>query len=138
MKNSRLLAEFREIDSYLTESDEDSDWDEDRPTLAQIQFDNSVMKMARTLLQAARANPIEVTGEVPQVVFRLTRLDPTISEGPEAYPWIAKTVDIVHEMGIVVQLGERLKEELVIPPSTIRHMQHWSLAFVSTSTFPSS
>ncbi|KAF5340035.1 hypothetical protein D9611_012428 [Ephemerocybe angulata] len=34
MKNSRLLAEFREIDSYLTESEEDSDWDGDeRPTL---------------------------------------------------------------------------------------------------------
>ncbi|RXW12620.1 hypothetical protein EST38_g13235, partial [Candolleomyces aberdarensis] len=118
MKNSRLLAEFREIDSYLTESEEDSDWDEDRPTLAQIEFDNSILKMARTLLQAARANPIEGTSEVPQVVLRLTRLDPTISEGREADPRIAKTVDMLNKMGIVVQLGERVKEELVIPPPT--------------------
>ncbi|KAJ2919750.1 hypothetical protein MD484_g752, partial [Candolleomyces efflorescens] len=118
MKNSRLLAEFREIDSYLTESDEDEDWDEDRPTLAQTQFDNSILKMARTLLQAARANPIEVTGEIPQVVLRLTRLDPTISEGPEADPRIAKTVDMLQEMGIIVQLGERVQEELVLPPSS--------------------
>ncbi|KAJ2930649.1 hypothetical protein H1R20_g6449, partial [Candolleomyces eurysporus] len=118
MKNSRLLAEFREIDSYLTESEEDSDWDEDRPTLAQIEFDNSILKMARTLLQAARANPIEGTSEVPQVVLRLTRLDPTISDGREADPRIAKTVDMLNKMGIVVQLGERVKEELVIPPST--------------------
>ncbi|KAF6748027.1 hypothetical protein DFP72DRAFT_583486 [Ephemerocybe angulata] len=116
MKNSRLLAEFREIDSYLTESEEDSDWDGDeRPTLAQTEFDNSILKMGRTLLQAAQSNPIEGTTELPRVVMRLTRLDPLTTEGPEADPRIATTVEKLEEMGIEVQLGEREEEELVVP-----------------------
>ncbi|KAJ3545944.1 hypothetical protein NMY22_g2248 [Coprinellus aureogranulatus] len=119
VKNSRLLAEFREIDSYLTESGEDSDWDDaDRPTLAQAEFDNSILKMGRGLLQAAQANPIvEGTNQIPHVIMRLTRLDPTITDGPEADPRIAKTVQMLQEMGVEVQLGERSEEELSLANS---------------------
>lgn len=119
VKNSRLLAEFREIDSYLTESEEDSDWDSaERPTLAQPEFDNSILKMGRALLQAARANPVvEGTMQIPRVIMRLTRLDPTIVDGLEADPRIAKTVQLLEEMGVEVQLGERT-EELVAPSSS--------------------
>lgn len=107
IKNSRIIAEFREIDSYLTESDSDSDWNE-RPSLAQKEFDNSILKMGRGLLQAAKANPVEVTGEIPRVLLRLTRLDTTAINDPR----IDQTLKMLTEMGIQVELGERIEEEL--------------------------
>ena len=117
MKNSRLLAEFREIDSYKTDSEEDSDWDDTgRPTLAQTEFDNSVLKMGRALVQAAQANPIvEGTNEIPRITMCLTRLDPTITDGSEADPRIGRTIEMLKEMGVEVRLGERAEHELVLP-----------------------
>ncbi|KAF5384325.1 hypothetical protein D9615_003311 [Tricholomella constricta] len=117
VKNSRMLAEFREIDSYLTDSD-DSTYDnmEDaRPTLAQTEFDNSVLQMGRSLLAAAKANPIEGTAEIPQITIRLTRLDPSSTRETENDPRIAQTLHRLEEMGISVQLGERQETELPIP-----------------------
>ena len=47
-KNSRLLAEFREIDSYETESEDSEDEDKvGRPSLAQKEFDNSILRTGR-------------------------------------------------------------------------------------------
>ena len=97
------MMEFREIDSYLT-SDEDED--EPRPRLAQTEFDNSVLRMGRELMAAARANPISIpTAMTPQVTIRLTRLDPLKGDNPD--PRIAKTIQCLRDMGIDVQLGAR-------------------------------
>ncbi|KAJ8083187.1 hypothetical protein PM082_009056 [Marasmius tenuissimus] len=117
IKNSRILAEFREIDSYLTESEGDSSDPEDedyRPTLAQKEFDNSVLRMGRSLVAAAKANPLRlptsrnsidtVTEIVPKVTLRLTRLDP---EGEPNDSRIAQTIQGLKDMGIQVELGER-------------------------------
>ena len=102
-KNSRLLAEFREIDSYMTDSE-----DEDgRPSLAQKEFDNSILKMGRTLLDAARRNPVPDTTVVPEVTMRLTRLDLCPSNPKHRDPRIAQTIDMLRDMGITVELGER-------------------------------
>ena len=117
-KNSRLLSEFREIDSYLTDSESESD-DTSPPSLAQKQLDNSVLRMGKSLLDAARANPIEGTTETPKVTLRLTRLDPNLinDDGTEPDARIAQTLERLHEMGIDVQLGERSESEL--PPLAI-------------------
>ncbi|KAF8153239.1 hypothetical protein B0H34DRAFT_97427 [Crassisporium funariophilum] len=120
VKNSRMLSEFREIDSYLTESEGESGEDSEdvgRPTLAQTEFDNSVLSMGRSLLEAARANPIEGTGEIPKVTLRLTRLDPNLSnDGVEPDARIAQTISLLREMGLVIELGER--DEASLPTVT--------------------
>lgn len=118
-KNSRLLSEFREIDSYLTDSDSDSETsDQDaRPSLAQKEFDNSLLRQGRALLAAAAQNllpfPSSPSGSShlddspprPKVVFRLTRLDPLSQLPRDNDPRIALTVKMLEEMGIEVQLG---------------------------------
>ncbi|KAJ7917142.1 hypothetical protein B0H13DRAFT_340825 [Mycena leptocephala] len=121
IKNAGILAELREIDSYLTESDSESDSDDPdhRPSLAQTEFDNSILQMGRVLIEAANANPIEgVNGpEIPRVTLRLTRLDtsPFRANGESNDPRIAHTVQLLRDMGIDVELGERLESEIPIP-----------------------
>ncbi|KIJ37319.1 hypothetical protein M422DRAFT_33852 [Sphaerobolus stellatus SS14] len=103
IKNSRILAEFREFDSYLTGSDsEDGEEDgEDLPT----DEDNSLLRMGRALISASSI-PIAGTNEKPSVVLRLTRLDPDPSDGPND-PRIGQIIDLLRKMGIDVQIGER-------------------------------
>ncbi|KAF8208271.1 hypothetical protein K438DRAFT_1574569 [Mycena galopus ATCC 62051] len=115
IKNTRILAEFREIDSYLTDS-EDEDDSEHGPSLAQKEFDNSVLRMGRTLVAAAEANPIDTTTgpEPPKVTLRLTRLNPN-SEPDEDDPRISQTIDCLRAMGIDVQLGEHAQSEIPLP-----------------------
>ncbi|KAF9011872.1 hypothetical protein BDQ17DRAFT_1396918 [Cyathus striatus] len=86
IRNSRMLSEFREIDSYLTES----------------------------LLDAAKANVTEGTNEMPRITLRLTRLDPNPPEDSDERtdPRISQTINMLHEMGITVELGERNVESL--------------------------
>ena len=111
VKNSRMLAEFREIDSYLTGSEDESDQSSNSgsPSHAQPEFDNSVLRMARSLLAAANANPVQWTNEVPRITLRLTRLDPSPvgSDSQETDPRIARTVQCLRTMNIDVELGER-------------------------------
>ncbi|RDB23624.1 hypothetical protein Hypma_009502 [Hypsizygus marmoreus] len=119
VKNARMLAEFREIDSYLTDSD-DSDYEklEDaRPTLAQAEFDNSILRMGRSLLAAAKANLIDGTSEIPRITLRLTRLDPSPPLGSEEEndPRILQTLQLLRGMGIDVELGERRGSDFPAP-----------------------
>ncbi|KAJ7762290.1 hypothetical protein DFH07DRAFT_813786 [Mycena maculata] len=119
IKNAGILSELREIDSYLTDSESDSDDPDYGPTLAQTEFDNSILQMGRVLIDAANANPVEgVDGpEVPRVTMRLTRLDtsPLRAGGEPNDPRIAHTVQCLRDMGIDVDLGERLDSEIPIP-----------------------
>ncbi|KAJ7757003.1 hypothetical protein B0H16DRAFT_1721469 [Mycena metata] len=128
IKNTRILAEFREIDSYLTDS-EDEDDSEQGPTLAQTEFDNSVLRMGRSLVAAAKANPIDTaTGpQPPSVTIRLTRLNP--SEPGEDDPRIAQTIECLGAMGIDVELGERAGVEIPAP-------YHAPQAFALTQLIP--
>lgn len=103
IKNNRILSEFREIDSYLTDESDSDDEYEHGPTLAQKEFDNSLLKMGRALTQAAAANPVH--GKVvPKVTMRLTRLNPN---EPDVDSRIAYTIECLRGMGIDVELGER-------------------------------
>ena len=107
-----MLAEFREIDSYLTDSDGSN---APCPSFAQKEFDNSVLKMARSLLSAANQNLIPGANSPPRVTLRLTRLEPT-EEGVD--PRIAETVRYLLDMGIDVQLGVRGAVEMALPSSS--------------------
>ncbi|KAI0672331.1 hypothetical protein C8Q78DRAFT_970837 [Trametes maxima] len=118
-KNTRLLAEFREIDSYLTDSEDEHSGEEVRPSLAPKEFDNSILRMGRSLLDAARRNPLPTSGGIPSVTLRLTRLDPSPSNPREYDPRIAKTIQALRDMGVSVVLGEREPDHLLQTPSTL-------------------
>ena len=114
VKNSRMLAEFRELDSYVTDSDSDaesacSSSSDHRPSLAPNELDNSLLRMGRSLVMAAQQNPVPGTNppRPPAITLRLTRLDPSPTDLKEHDPRIRQTVDMLQEMGIDVQLGER-------------------------------
>lgn len=115
-KNSRLLAELRELDSYDTDSDSDDD-DLHGQSLRQKEFENSLTKMGHALTQAARSNPLKrlhasgaVQYQFPQITLCLTRLDPSTSGDPR----VEKTVQILKDMGIDVRLGERALESAAV------------------------
>ncbi|KAJ7608766.1 hypothetical protein FB45DRAFT_982519 [Roridomyces roridus] len=119
IKNAGILAELREIDSYLTDSDSDSDDPDCGPSLAQKEFDNSILQMGRSLIDTAKAHPID--GSTPNVTMRLTRLDvaPFRENGEPSDPRIAHTVQLLRDMGIHVELGERPESEIpVYKPTT--------------------
>ena len=63
--------------------------------------------MGRALLAAARDNPILGTNRPPEVVLRLTRIDPDATEECENDPRIALTVGLLRKMGLSIKLGER-------------------------------
>lgn len=99
----------------MTDSDDDDDdsaqsqWDNvGRPSLAQTEFDNSILRMGRSLLRTADANPIDGTTAVPKITLRLTRLNPAANEdGTVPDPRIAQTVGLLRDMGVDIELGER-------------------------------
>jgi hypothetical protein len=62
-----LLAEFREIDSYLTESEDEAyeELEDARPTLAQKEFDNSVLLMDGHCLPQRKSILLKVATKSP-------------------------------------------------------------------------
>ncbi|KAI9449896.1 hypothetical protein BJY52DRAFT_1155509 [Lactarius psammicola] len=104
--NARLLAEFCEIDTD-SEVEDGTDNNMVGPSLAQSEFNNSLLRMGRTLLAAARDNPVLGTNKPPEVVLRLTRIDPDATEECENDSRIALTVELLRKMGLLIELGER-------------------------------
>lgn len=104
-----MLAEFCELDSYLTDSDGEGDTSSDGacPSLAQAEFDNSLLRAGRALLAAARDNPVLGTNSPPEIVFRLTRIDPDATDESGNDPRIAHTIESLRSMGLSIKLGER-------------------------------
>lgn len=109
-----MLAEFRELDSYLTDSDSGaestrSSSSDHRPSLAPTEFDNSLLRMGCSLVTAAQKNPFPgtVSPQPPAITLRLTRLDPLPTDPKARDPRIRRTIESLREMGIDVQLGER-------------------------------
>lgn len=106
-----------------------------RPSLAQTELDNSILRMGRSLLEAAQANQIQGTSETPKVTLRLTRLNPNLvnEDGSEPDARIAQTLDSLREMGIDVELGERTESELpMVTIPTIDRSLSPSLPFIPT------
>ena len=104
-----MLAEFRELDSYLTDSDGEGGTSNDGacPSLAQMEFDNSLLRAGRALLAAARDNPVLDTNSPPEIVFRLSRIDPDATDESGNDPRIAHTIESLRNMGLSIKLGER-------------------------------
>jgi hypothetical protein len=100
------MAEIHELDGYESESSESS-VPQNGNMIAQPN-ENSILKMARALLSAAKHHAVPDTGETPRITIRLTRLevDPTTSAEP-IDPRIARTVADLEALGIEVQIGER-------------------------------
>ncbi|KAF8717434.1 hypothetical protein RHS02_09601, partial [Rhizoctonia solani] len=117
IKNSRLMAEIHELDGYDSESS-----DEESPQNGGIvtpSSENSIIRMAKSLLAAAKYHVVPDTGDIPHITLRLTRLeiDPVNSDEPVDIR-IIRTVKELEGMGIDVQLGERpFPSRLVAPMS---------------------
>ena len=88
-------------------AEDEDDVPEGRPSLAPKEFDNSILRPGRSLLDAARRNPLPGTLIPPSVTLRLTRLDPAPSDPKEHDARIAQTIDMLRDMGVDVELGER-------------------------------
>ena len=145
IKNTKILAEFREIDSYLTDSDDD---DGEGPGVAQRrtatsrdenELDNSVIRMGRSLISAAKlastlvpapSADVATAATAPhssdahtsriQVTVRLTRLNPSPSDPSHFDPRIPQTIRALERMGIQVKLGESTSHPPLPPPSPPR------------------
>ena len=104
-----MLAEFREIDSYLTDSDHDGGTSSDVTSSLPVQteFDNSLLRTGRALLAAARDTPVLGTNTPPEIVLRLTRINPDATDESGNDPRIALTIQSLRDMGLSIQLGER-------------------------------
>ena len=87
-------------------------------SLAQTEFDNSLLRSGRALLAAAQDNPVLGTNTPPEIVFRLTRIDPGATDESGNDPRIARTIESLRNMGLVIQLGERgaIKELVDLAP----------------------
>jgi len=144
IKNTKILAEFREIDSYLTDSDDDDGEGSgaQRHTATsrdETELDNSVIRMGRSLISAAKHASALVpapsadeaaTTTTPsssdthtsriQVTVRLTRLNPSPSDPSHFDPRIPQTVRALEKMGIEVKLGESTSHPPLPPPSPPR------------------
>lgn len=92
--------------------------------------------MGRSLIKAAKDNPIEGTTRIPHVTLRLTRLDPDLmnDDGTAPDPRIRQTLDALREMGLHVELGERSDSEMPeVPISSAEATSVSSLPFIPTS-----
>lgn len=128
IKNSKILGEFREIDSYLTDSDDEESGPAQHPTRPsqnKPELDNSVIRMGRSLISAARLASASIppllndesttttassashdpTSRI-RVAVRLTRLDPSPSNPSHFDPRIPQTIKSLENMGLQVKLGE--------------------------------
>jgi hypothetical protein len=72
-----------------------------------MEFDNSLLRTARALLAAARENPVLGTNTPPEIVLRLTRIDPDATDECGNDPRIARTIESLRNMGLSIHLGER-------------------------------
>ena len=111
IKEARLLAEFREQDSYInSDYDSDSDLDEasqnDRapPTLT-----NSLITQATSLMNAAKAFKRPASLPQPRIRFVLNRMEDTTY----AEPRINETFRIIKEMGVDLVLGKQSRPGVV-------------------------
>jgi hypothetical protein len=116
IREARLLAEFREQDSYIN-SDYDSDSDLDSTKQGETSkngqsppsLTNSLITQATSLVKAARAFKRPTSLPQPGIRFVLNRMeDRTYSE-----PRINETFRIIREMGVDLVLGKQSRPEVV-------------------------
>lgn len=97
IKESRLVVEFREQDSYLN-SDYESDDDDAAPPV----LTNSLLSQARALVNAAKTAPRLAGLPPPRIRYVLSRLERN-PEGGHADPRIPQTLDTLESLGIQLE-----------------------------------
>ncbi|WVQ85974.1 hypothetical protein IAT38_008142 [Cryptococcus sp. DSM 104549] len=126
IKESRLMAEFREQDSYIN-SDYDSDSDDDTPTgsLSRPPLTNSAIEQAASLVQAAKSYPRLPGLPPPTVKYVLNRLEEHPSGG-YTDPRVHDTFAAIRSLGAELVLGsddrpapQRLKPPPLVPTTNI-------------------
>lgn len=111
IKEARLLAEFREQDSYIN-SDYDSDSDLDDPSQKDRvppALTNSLITQATSLINAAKAFKRPTSLPQPRIRFVLNRMEDR--EYPELR--INETFRIIREMGVDLVLGKQSRPEVL-------------------------
>jgi hypothetical protein len=98
-KVSALLAEFREHDSYLTDSDDEEAIKE--PPLQP----NSLMRLVDDLLSLAESVERVPGAVAPRITLRLTRIEEN-PEGGHPDPRVGKTLDAIRERGVNLVFGD--------------------------------
>ena len=144
IKNSKILAELREIDSYLTDSDDDDGEGLGAPqrlskySRDENELDNSLLQMGRSLISAAglastlipaspaggatRTTPSSFSDAQTSrinVTIRFTRLNPSPSDPSLFDPRIPQTIQALENMGVQVKIGESTPHPS-LPPSSPR------------------
>lgn len=94
------MAEFHEFDSYLTDSEEETENPAADNSYFPTDQDNSLLRMGRALIGASLAVPTTI--ERPNIVLRLTRLNPAKGHDPR----ISQVIEDLQQLGLDVQLGE--------------------------------
>lgn len=99
IKESRLLIEFREHDSYIN-SDYDSDSDDDTgpPTPP---LTNTLLTQARALVESVKSHGRLPNLPTPTIKYVLTRLEPTGHSDPR----VSETLDMMRNMGIDIEFA---------------------------------
>lgn len=69
--------------------------------------------MARSLLNAAKANPIPGSDQIATVTLRLTRLEPSPVDEKDHDSRILRTIEELNSIGVDVGLGEREEAEVL-------------------------
>ncbi|WVF68068.1 hypothetical protein IAT40_002831 [Kwoniella sp. CBS 6097] len=126
MKESRLMAEFREQDSYIN-SDYDSDSDSESTgstssqagpsrTTPRPRLTNSAIEQASSLVNAAKSYPRIPGFPPPRLKYVLNRLEEN-PEGEYADPRVHETFDAIRAMGVDLVLASD------VPPTPRRTKQ---------------
>lgn len=121
IRETRLLAEFREQDSYIN-SDYDSDSDLDEPTTGPSgsstpvrnrsppPLTNSLIGQAKSLVAASNTFKRPATLPQPRIRFVLNRMEKGVTYSD---PRIEETFRIIREMGVDLVLGKHPRAEAV-------------------------
>ncbi|TXT10977.1 hypothetical protein VHUM_01728 [Vanrija humicola] len=120
IKDTRLIVEFREHDSYLNSDYDDSDDDGEPP--APPRLTNSLLVQARALVAAAQAHPRLPGLAAPRVRYVLTRLEES-PVGGHADARIAATFAEMREMGIELDFASAWDDgpssSTTLPPAPV-------------------
>ncbi|BEI87399.1 uncharacterized protein CcaverHIS019_0101170 [Cutaneotrichosporon cavernicola] len=114
IKESRLMVEFREHDSYIN-SDYDSDSDAENGSSPGAELTNSLITQARLLIDAAQQCQRLPGLQQPRIRYVLTRLEENPEDGHRD-PRIPQTFAVLRDLGIELEFAAQWGPPL--PPLT--------------------
>ncbi|TFK46216.1 hypothetical protein OE88DRAFT_1739668 [Heliocybe sulcata] len=138
---TRLMYEFRELDAYISDSSSDASDPSGGigpdSTTQDPAPEVSLIRMAKSLVAASRANPLPLLKgedpEFPTVTIRLTRLQDYSAESPTGAGeedrlltrWIAQVLDDIRHLGVELEFGEQKLSLDATSPRSPSHPGRW-------------